>query len=123
MLEFVAESGLSKAKGEAGRIVRSHVARVRPHGRARKRDALSKRAPPLLVPLPRRETWEENIPASCKSDWDEARGNDVRRNTPRLNISPGDNRVDPFDMLPIGGRGNPHYIITQCKLEEANKAP
>jgi hypothetical protein len=39
----------------------------------------------------------------------------MRKNTLKLYTSPGGNHVDPFDMLPISGRGNPQYIIMQCK--------
>ncbi|KAE9378225.1 hypothetical protein N431DRAFT_175373 [Stipitochalara longipes BDJ] len=112
MLEFVAESGLSKAKGEAGRLVRSHAARAREHGRTQNRNLASKRVPsqlPLLRPNNRLERRQDPLNPTAY----EPRGDVVRRNMSRLNFSPAGNHVDPFDMLPIGSRGNPQYIIMQ----------
>jgi hypothetical protein len=47
----------------------------------------------------------------------------MRKNTLKLYTSPGGNRVDPFDMLPISGRGNPQYIIMQCKQQDFREKP
>jgi hypothetical protein len=109
-LQFIVETGKSRPKGEALRLIRTQARRRKP-----KHSLSSKPLHPSL---------HANNKANQTKTPSKAVAfrvlNRIVPKSPSPNHGPLINRFDPFNVLPVDERGNSHYLIHQCRLDASH---
>jgi hypothetical protein len=106
-LQFIVETGKSRPKGEALRLIRTQARR-----RKTPQNSSSKRTPPLLRPKNKAGKTRNASNSAAPRVLD-----NIALRSPSPNHGSLSNKFEPFNVLPVDERGHSHYLIFQCKLD------